>query len=251
MYNDYEERERYRHSNLIIRRYHVKRLISVKSELERILKAYENGILLDVGCGDGSYLALLKNKYNFLIGVDISIRSLKTAKNKTKNMDSGVIEFILADARYIPIISSSADVVLCSEVLEHIEAPEKVICELFRVARCLLLITVPVLNVLRKLAKITRYANKINELEKYIGHINMNIHSWWIDIISKVANEKKICYDIRPLYLYITAEPIASIFAHVNNIPRIISVTLDIMEKILSQPLSANQMIISIFIKRK
>lgn len=250
MYNDYYE-ERYRHSNLIIRRYHAKRLISVKSELERIAKAHGNGIFLDVGCGDGAYLALLKNKYNFLIGLDISIRSLKTAKKKIKKIDSGIVEFILADARHIPLTTSSADVVLCSEVLEHIETPEKVVCELFRVSRGLLLITVPVLNLLRTLTRITGYTNRINRLEKHIGHISMNNHSWWIDIISKVANKKRIRHNIKPLYLYITAEPIASILAHINNMPRIISVALDIFEKILSKPLLANQMIISISIKHK
>ncbi|MEM2506690.1 MAG: class I SAM-dependent methyltransferase [Nitrososphaeria archaeon] len=251
MYNCCDNEKRYTHPNPIIKRYHIRRLMTVIGELKRIIKADGSKIFLDVGCGDGTYLFLLRRDYDLLIGLDISLQNLKMAKKKMKNMDSEVIEFILADARYIPFVSSSIDVVLCSEVLEHIAAPEEVLNELFRVFRQTLLITIPVLSALRAVAKIICYNCRINRLEKCIGHINMHNRNWWINLISKITTEKKINHKImmRVLYLYFFAEPFASIFAYVNNIPNVVSRTLDIFEKVLSRPLLANQMIISILMK--
>jgi ubiquinone/menaquinone biosynthesis C-methylase UbiE len=43
---------------------------------------------------------------------------------------------LVADAQYLPIKSDSIDIVLCSQVLEHLEDPKRCLREIKRVLRC-------------------------------------------------------------------------------------------------------------------
>ena len=91
---------------------------------------YELGRVLDAGCGNGTTLHLLKSAYHFdAYGVDIS----QTAVDLAQRMG---IEAKVADiTQNIPFPDNYFDVVVCSEVLEHLISPEKALQEIWRLGK--------------------------------------------------------------------------------------------------------------------
>jgi len=94
--------------------------------------------VLDVGCGEGFVAAYLQDRFPNLtiLGVDIDFRFLGTAC-------TGRAYFVGADARALPFSEETFDLVLCLEVLEHLEKPREALAELARVSRGLVLLSVP------------------------------------------------------------------------------------------------------------
>jgi SAM-dependent methyltransferase len=101
-----------------------------------------NRALLDVGCGRGNALFWLKCKglpsNCFTVGVDLYLPYLKLCCK----MYNGVI---LADARMLPFRKNSFDVVLCVELIEHLEKREgkELLISLENLARKLVIVTTP------------------------------------------------------------------------------------------------------------
>ena len=91
--------------------------------------------ILDAGCGDGRVLAQLAGRYR-MFGVDVSYSALGRAPNRCR---------VAGDLSHLPFRDESFDLVLVSEVVEHIpvDALPKVVVELRRVSRKYILITVP------------------------------------------------------------------------------------------------------------
>jgi ubiquinone/menaquinone biosynthesis C-methylase UbiE len=104
------------------------------------LELKSDQLLLDMGCGEGRHSigALLETSAN-VIGLDLSITDLNTAKSRLNDFDiSGLDTFCsfgVGNINAIPFENSSIDAVMCSEVLEHIDSPEESIKELIRVLK--------------------------------------------------------------------------------------------------------------------
>ena len=79
------------------------------------------------------------------VGCDLNIQSLKKAA-KAPNA-----EYICVDATHLPFRDHSFDIVLCSEVLEHLDSPSKAIRELARTSKKTIIITFPDERVMEKL----------------------------------------------------------------------------------------------------
>lgn len=95
---------------------------------------------LDLGCGDGGTSGMyLSSHAKVYVGVDISEQAVELARGR--GLDARVID----DAAVLPFDDSSFDVVVCSEVLEHLFEPNRAVAEAFRVLRPSgrLLVTVP------------------------------------------------------------------------------------------------------------
>jgi len=90
--------------------------------------------ILDVGCGDGVSLYLLNKKfhnYNLeLFGIDNSDIALKVAKEK---VTSGCFEN--ANAYQLPFDENLFDIVISTDVIEHIAKPNKMLAEIKRVSK--------------------------------------------------------------------------------------------------------------------
>jgi len=96
--------------------------------------------VLDVGCGEGftiSFLRKLHPEVSFT-GIDNSFSAVETAK---KNNPGN--KFITGSIYTLPLPSSSFDLVICSEVLEHLDNPDIALKELNRVSSKYLLLSVP------------------------------------------------------------------------------------------------------------
>jgi len=78
---------------------------------------------LDVGCGFGRGIVAFQNA----VGLDICLPFLRTARNYTPH------EYVLADAQSLPFRSEIFDFVSMTEVIEHLDTPEKSIDEIIRV----------------------------------------------------------------------------------------------------------------------
>lgn len=98
------------------------------------------GYCLDVGCGDGktagTWLTTLNSRY---VGVDIAESAVRRAREL--GLDARVIE----DAANLPFPDGTFDLVVCTEVLEHVFQPQLVAEEILRVLRpgAMFIATVP------------------------------------------------------------------------------------------------------------
>jgi SAM-dependent methyltransferase len=76
-------------------------------------------VLLDIGCGNKPYADLFVNWRH--IGINPSVEDASPD--------------VIADAMRLPIKDSSVDIVLCTQVLEHVSHPSKLISESCRVLK--------------------------------------------------------------------------------------------------------------------
>ena len=94
----------------------------------------ENFSLLDLGCGDGSLLNLLSNRYSNVLGVDGAEKMIEIARKKYPHLAK---RFLIDDiTKEFPIADNSFDVVLCNMVLMDLENIETTISEIHRVLKC-------------------------------------------------------------------------------------------------------------------
>ena len=85
---------------------------------------------LDAGCGDGRYLAALAAELpERVAGVDISERILETARQQT------AAELRQSNLESLPFADGAFDLVLCTQVIEHVLEAERGVAELARVLR--------------------------------------------------------------------------------------------------------------------
>lgn len=96
--------------------------------------------LLDVGCGEGFTLAKLMDaqvakKYE---GIEYMDEAIALGKKLHPN-----VPITKGDIYNLPYKANTFDVVLCSEVLEHLEKPEEALQELKRVSKKYVILSVP------------------------------------------------------------------------------------------------------------
>ena len=95
----------------------------------RLIRRFDSGTrVLDAGCGTGLITRNLSGEG--VLGVDINAWNLQQARLHAP--DAG---FVTGDAENLPLASSSFDLALCTETLEHLNEPEKAVSELVRVLR--------------------------------------------------------------------------------------------------------------------
>lgn len=97
--------------------------------------------ILDVGCGEGVLLDAFGEDVD-IVGVDLSIDSLRVCRGR--HASRSVIQ---ADGvRGLPLRDHAFDLVICTEVMEHIPEPGKLVSELRRICAAdgHVLLTVPI-----------------------------------------------------------------------------------------------------------
>ena len=96
--------------------------------------------VLDLGCGDGLLLSLLKEKGIIGKGLDISEEGAEKAK--MKGFDVSVSDF----SSRLPFPDNSFDIVISLDVLEHLYNPKNLLTEASRVSKGSVIISVPNFN---------------------------------------------------------------------------------------------------------
>ncbi len=99
--------------------------------LEPVLTDVAGKQLIDVGCGTGRWLRWAIERGARIVGADLSAEMLRAAARKP-----GIAgRLIQADSRRLPFPDASADIVLCTLVMGHTQAPAETMAELARLAK--------------------------------------------------------------------------------------------------------------------
>jgi len=99
--------------------------------LDMIVQAAEkriNGLVLENGCGVGMYVEKLTSLGSHVIGLEYD---LERAVEARVNSD----EIINAAGEFIPFPSSTFDLILSHEVIEHVQDDRAAICEMIRLLK--------------------------------------------------------------------------------------------------------------------
>lgn len=114
-------------NNLLQRTWHTRKLSAVISNISSPPKT-----ILDVGCASGWFLSQLSKKFPAAkcSGIDIYDDAIKYGRKKYPKFS-----FYTADAHKLPFKAATFDLVVCTEVLEHVEDPMGVVLEIKRVLK--------------------------------------------------------------------------------------------------------------------
>lgn len=114
-------------NNLLQRFWHYQKLKNVCEMIDNNPKA-----VLDVGCASGWLLFEIAKNYPKAqcTGIDVYKKALEYASKAYKK-----IKFIEADAHKLPFSDQSFDLIICTEVLEHVQDPKGVLQEIKRVLK--------------------------------------------------------------------------------------------------------------------
>lgn len=101
--------------------------------IKRIIKEIEGNRIIDVGCGKGYIVELLKKQYphKSIFGADIIVPAENTG------------QYIIASILRLPFRDGEFDTVICSHTLEHIIDIKKAVSELRRICRKKLIVVLP------------------------------------------------------------------------------------------------------------
>lgn len=109
------------------------------NQLMNVFSVNENyDKILDVGCGLGILLGLFETVVSptVRVGCDISFNVLK----RSKKINSDFIEYIQCDGSTLPFRDSYFDLVIITDLVEHVPNPIKLLTEIRRVSKQLVII---------------------------------------------------------------------------------------------------------------
>jgi SAM-dependent methyltransferase len=118
--------------------------------------------ILDLGCGLGIYGQHLEEMGCpcYYVGCDIDAKSLKAA-HRGNNID-----YVMCDIQQLPFVKRGANVILCSEVLEHLQSPYTVLADICETATETLIITFPEERILSIFGD--RHPEHISQIDKEV-----------------------------------------------------------------------------------
>lgn len=136
--------------------------------------------IIDIGCGCGILIEYLRNKgFNFVSGIDIEAVFVEEAKKRGNNVELGDIEKGLN-------LNDKYNVVILSDVLEHIEDDKKVITNILNImdkdAICILF--APSFNILWSWHDVVNGHKRRYTLKKLLDlivkkDVNILLYSYW------------------------------------------------------------------------
>jgi ubiquinone/menaquinone biosynthesis C-methylase UbiE len=108
--------------------------------VHRLLPPDADGVLLDAGCGDGalSVDVLSNSRASGAVGMDLSIRRALRGGRDVQG-----VTFTAGSIYDIPFADDTFPLVLCTDLLEHLDDPARAFSELVRVSSRYVLISVP------------------------------------------------------------------------------------------------------------
>ena len=103
-------------------------------------KLKDYGTMLDVGCGEGRHIFGVMQDYPMMkcFGLDMDNKSLEIAEEGYEYFESisnvGA-EFLKGSAYSLPFSDNTFDLIVCSEVLEHLHEYNDAVMEIYRVLK--------------------------------------------------------------------------------------------------------------------
>jgi SAM-dependent methyltransferase len=101
------------------------------------LRAPADGVVLDIGCGAALVVDHLRDLPLHYIGLDFGGHHIESAARRYRNVDAMALRtsFVRGDGEHLPFRDASVDVVVFTEVIEHLVRPELAVWEIARVLR--------------------------------------------------------------------------------------------------------------------
>jgi len=160
-------------------------------QLKKIIKELYFNSLLDVGCGEGIIIKFLEEQLKniYCVGLDLDETHIKMSKE-----NAPFCKYKIGNIYNLPFNENSFEIVICLEVLEHLDKPEKALSELYRVSSKYVLISVPrepiwcFLNMARG-----KYWKDLGNTPGHINHYNSK------KIVNLITRQFKIMKVFKPL----------------------------------------------------
>lgn len=101
--------------------------------------------VIDVGCGEGGLTGFCAGEGAEILFIDKDAEKLARAEEKVRKSPARAYRAIQSDCDPIPLDDDTGDLVICTDVLDHVAVPAEFLRELVRVARpgARLVLTVP------------------------------------------------------------------------------------------------------------
>ena len=109
------------------------------------VKLGRDDVLVDVGFGSGGVLEFCSRYAGEIIALDVDNEAINRIQQKPMFTESRNVSFLSASGENLPLADAMATKVLCLEVLEHVDDPQKVMSEMLRIGKpgCIYLVSVP------------------------------------------------------------------------------------------------------------
>lgn len=119
-----------------------------ENEIFRYLDLKPEHEMIDVGCASGHQVFKAAEICKRVVGVDVGVEFIDTAKKIAAQNNVKNVEFLLIEGDKLPYPDQSFDRLICSEVLEHVIDVHPFLDELIRVVKVngVVVFTVPNLN---------------------------------------------------------------------------------------------------------
>jgi SAM-dependent methyltransferase len=99
------------------------------------LEISSSDTVVDIGCGAGDACVFAGQLGAEVIGIDIEASLIAQATERMRHVPARSFRGIVSDSSPIPLADDTASVVLCTEVLEHVDDPPRFLSELARIGR--------------------------------------------------------------------------------------------------------------------
>ncbi len=110
--------------------------------VEQLVKQIKPASIHEVGCGEGHLTTVLAHQAKQILATDFSSQVVNHAKNNSQLKQAGV-NFEVANVYDLQKAKHGANLVVCCEVLEHLETPSLAMSKLIELADPYLLLSVP------------------------------------------------------------------------------------------------------------
>ena len=177
------------------------KLINGKKRLTAIRDICKNGRIIDIGCGAGQLIAMIKSKYpeSDCYGLDLSEFALNNAR---KSFGSS-ITWINKNAEEITGFKKYFDVVICSEVIEHTLNPRKVIQQILKIAKpdAQIIMSVPNMDLVNRAKNVFKALFNFSSDDWHLQDMNMSIFQGLIKNRLLIEKAIPIPHSLMPLWI--------------------------------------------------
>lgn len=101
--------------------------------------------VLDVGCGDGTYIDFCARLGAEVTFIDVDAETVRRVESRLQNSPARAVHHFVSDANPLPLADACMDKIISTEVIEHVDDPSQFLRELVRVGKpgALYLLAVP------------------------------------------------------------------------------------------------------------
>ncbi|MCW1922587.1 metalloregulator ArsR/SmtB family transcription factor [Luteolibacter arcticus] len=108
---------------------------SWKGLAEALLKVTNQGVVADLGAGEGTLAQMLARQAERVIAVDLSPKMVEFGSELARRHELPNLEYRLGDIEDPPLDDASVDLAFLSQALHHAGTPEKALQQAFRIVK--------------------------------------------------------------------------------------------------------------------